>query len=113
MFVDLAIVRRALEQDELEPFFQPLVELRTGQLAGFEVLARWRSPEDGLILPPNFICLAEQNGLIGPLTEQILRKAFLAAPLLPEPLVLAVNVSPIQLRDQSLPNQVRTAAEAS
>jgi len=109
--VDLAEVRRALENDELAPCFQPVVELHTGQLKGFEVLARWQRPESGLVLPGNFICLAEENGLIGLLMQQIMRKAFQSAAVLPEPLTLAINVSPAQLRDLGLPGQIRDAAE--
>ena len=111
MSVDLAAVRRALENDELEPCFQPVVELHTGRLAGFEVLARWKHPRLGLILPENFISLAEEDGLIGRLMRQILRKAFLSASALPVPLILAVNISPTQLRELSLPTQIREAAE--
>src|ERR1035438_3886624 len=97
MQVNLGTVRRALDQDELEPFFQPVVELHTGRLAGFEVLARWKHPRLGLVLPENFISLAEENGLIGNLAHQIMRKAFMSAPVLPEPLLLAFNFSPVQL----------------
>ena len=111
--VDFAEVRKALENDELEPCFQPMVELSTGRLAGFEVLARWRHPELGLMLPGNFIDLAVEHGLIGLLTQQIMRKAFLSASLVPEPLGLTVNVSPSQLRDLSLPGQIRKATENS
>jgi PAS domain S-box-containing protein len=110
MFVDLATVRQALECDELEPFFQPIVEIRTGRLTGFEVLARWKHPQLGLMLPENFIPLAEEDGLVGLLMRQILRKAFLSGPLFPARLVLAANVSPSQLRDPSLPGQIREAA---
>ncbi len=92
-------------------FFQPLVELRTGRLAGFEVLARWQHPEHGPILPANFISLAEEDGLVGELLQQILRKTFQSASLFPESLVLAVNVSPSQLQDLDLPVQVRNVAE--
>jgi PAS domain S-box-containing protein len=111
MPVTLATVRKALECDELEPNFQPVVELSTGRLAGFEVLARWRDPDLGLRLPPNFIGLAEDNGLIGVLMHQVMRKAFLSGPLLPAPLVLAINVSQIQLQDPTLSLQFRDAAE--
>ena len=108
---DIAEVRHALDNDELEPCFQPVVELHTGLVKGFEVLARWQHPKRGLVLPQNFISLAEENGLIGLLTKQIMRKAFLSAPILPEPLWLAVNVSPMQLRDLSLPRQICKSAE--
>jgi PAS domain S-box-containing protein len=111
MLVDLVDVRRALESEAIVPCFQPIVELRTGRLAGFEVLARWVHPELGLILPENFISLAEENGLIGHLSHQILSKSFLSAPMLPDPLFLAINISPIQLRYLTLPRQIHDAAE--
>jgi PAS domain S-box-containing protein len=113
MLVDIFEVRSAVESDAVVPCFQPIFELRTGRLNGFEVLARWQHPQLGLVLPENFIALAEENGLIGRLGYQILRKAFTSAPMLPEPLVLAVNVSPIQLQDPNLPSQIREAAEAA
>jgi len=111
MPVDRAAVRRAIENDELEPSFQPVVEIHTGKLRGFEILARWNHPQLGLILPANFISLAEENGLIGRLMLQILRKAFLTAPMIPAPLVLAFNVSPTQLHEPGLPGQIRQAAD--
>jgi PAS domain S-box-containing protein len=111
MPIDSAAVRRALDNDELEPCFQPVIDLPTGRLSGFEILARWKHPDLGLVLPENFISLAEEDGLIGRLMQQILRKAFLSAPLLPAPLVLAVNVSPTQLHEPDLPGQLRKAAE--
>jgi PAS domain S-box-containing protein len=113
MLVEPRDIITALENDQVVPFFQPVVELRTGQLKGFEVLARWQHPEHGPILPKNFILLAEENGLIGALTQQICRKAFLASHLLPEHLTLAVNASPIQMRDSSLPTHIRESAEES
>ena len=109
--VSLIDVQRAIESEAIIPCFQPIVELRTGRLAGLEVLARWEHPEHGLVLPQNFIPIAEENGLIGQLTHQILTKAFFSTALLPEPLFLAVNISPIQLHYLSLPRQIRDAAE--
>ena len=111
MLVNLSEVQHALEREALVPCFQPIMELRTGRLAGFEVLARWKHPDLGLILPENLISLAEQNGLIGQLTNRILSKSFLAAQALSEPLFLAVNISPIQLHYLSLPRQIRDLAE--
>jgi len=111
MFVELVDVVGALDRDELAASFQPIVELRTGRLTGFEVLARWRHPELGLVLPENFIFLAETNGLIGSLTKQMLHNAFQAATALPDPLTLAVNLSPIQLRHSTLPRQIQETAE--
>lgn len=104
---------RALHEGQFVPFFQPLVTLRTGQLAGFEVLARWRHPTEGLIPPNKFIAMAEQDGWIGALTQQILEKAFAAASDIPDPLTLAINISPFQLRDLQLPEVIqRIAMEA-
>ncbi len=101
---------RALAESQFMPFFQPLVTLRTGQLAGFEVLARWQHPLEGLISPGTFIPVAERDGWIGQLTRQILQKAFQAAAALPENLNLAINISPLQLRDLHLPEQIRALA---
>jgi EAL domain-containing protein (putative c-di-GMP-specific phosphodiesterase class I) len=112
MHVNIAEVRRVLENDELEPCFQPIVELHTGRLAGFEVLARWKHPQLGLILPENFISLAEKDGLMGRLMRQMMRKALLSAsPVLSPPLTLAMNISPTQLHDLNLPRRIREAVE--
>src|ERR1700722_11816010 len=111
MFVDTTDIVKALECDEVIPCFQPLVELRSGKVAGFEVLARWNSPTLGLVLPQNFISLAEQSGLIGQLTGNVLRRAFTAVANLPEPVSLSVNISPNQLQSSSLATQIRDAAE--
>ncbi len=97
--------------DALVPCFQAVTDLQTGQIAGFEVLARWQHPEFGLILPANFISLAEEHGLIGALSEQVFCKAFRFGAQLPPGLFLAVNVSPIQLRDWGLAQRVRGWAE--
>jgi PAS domain S-box-containing protein len=103
-------LRRGVDNGEIIPYFQPLVELRTGQLSGFEVLARWRHPERGMIPPDQFIWLAEESGLIGKMTENLLAQAFAAAAVLPDHLSLAVNISAIQLRNRLLPEQISAAA---
>ncbi|HEY6448909.1 MAG TPA: EAL domain-containing protein [Acidobacteriaceae bacterium] len=111
MLVNLAEVRHAVECDGIVPCFQPIVDLCSTHLVGFEVLTRWRHPTLGLILPTNFIQMTEELGVIGILTRQILRKAFRSAASLPGQLTVSVNVSPIQLKFRSLPTQVREAAE--
>ncbi len=111
MLANLADVTRALDSDELTPYFQPIVELRTGQLTGFEMLARWQHPLYGPILPSNFISLAEANGLIWALTQQVFRKAFLIAPEIPAPLTLSVNISPTQLHSSELPPEIQRMAK--
>jgi diguanylate cyclase (GGDEF)-like protein len=95
-------LRRALKADAIDPYFQPLVDLTTGDLRGFEALARWQF-DDGTFIPPvEFIPLAEDSGLIVELSEQILRKACTEAARWPAHLQLAVNISPVQLADRSL-----------
>ncbi|SEG20904.1 EAL domain, c-di-GMP-specific phosphodiesterase class I (or its enzymatically inactive variant) [Bryocella elongata] len=111
MLAKLSDLIRALEDDEIVPYFQPIVDLRSGALRGYEVLARWMHPHDGLILPMNFIGVAEDNGLIGELTNQVLRKAFKETRELGLTPRLAVNISPRQMRYTSLPLQIRNSAE--
>ncbi len=72
-------LRRALDADEIVPYFQPQVELRTGLLTGFEALARWRHLAHGAIAPDVFIPLAEDIGLISTLTRNLLHKVFASA----------------------------------
>lgn len=105
-----AELRKALKSAEIVPYFQPMVGIRTGKLVGFEVLARWLHPQRGTIHPDEFIPVAEQDGLIGELTETILLQAFAATAALKKDLNISVNVSPIQLRDPSLPEEIRRAA---
>jgi EAL domain-containing protein (putative c-di-GMP-specific phosphodiesterase class I) len=112
MLATLHDVVQALNSHSVFPVFQPQVDLRTGRIVGFEVLARWDHPAHGMILPANFISLAEENGLIGQLTQQILTRSFdCCAMFLPPDITIAINVSPIQLHYASLPAQVRFAAE--
>jgi EAL domain-containing protein (putative c-di-GMP-specific phosphodiesterase class I) len=113
MPIDIDVVRRALNNDEIVPCFQPIVDMHNGRLTGFEVLARWKHASVGFILPENFISLTEEHGLVEQLMQQVLRKAFQAACTLPEGLGLSVNVSPIQLRDLRLPRQIRDVAEGT
>jgi PAS domain S-box-containing protein len=104
-------LRRALESNEIIPYFQPLVELRTGLLRGFETLARWQHPQRGLVPPDEFIPLAEKSGLHGLLTGKLLSAVFVAAKDIPGHLTLSVNISLTQLTDLTLPRHIRSAAE--
>jgi PAS domain S-box-containing protein len=108
---DANTLRRAIENSQIVPFFQPLVELRTGSLRGFEVLARWQHPHRGLVLPDDFIPLAEANGLNRLLTGNLLRSVFAAAKDIPEHLTLSVNFSLTQLTDRTLPMHICLAAQ--
>ncbi|MGA2848439.1 MAG: EAL domain-containing protein [Terracidiphilus sp.] len=106
-------IHRAFEQDEFFPCFQPLVELRTCQIAGFEVLARWNHGKLGAIPPDVFIPQIERHGLINQLTQSMLEKAFAASPLLPAHMTLAINLSPMQLLDAGLPKKLEAASAKS
>lgn len=99
-------IRLAIEADEFVPYFQPLISLDTGQLNGFEVLARWRSPTRGIVEPAEFIEIAEQSGQISALSMRVMEKAFIEARDWPSDLKLAVNISPIQFRDPHLAERI-------
>jgi diguanylate cyclase (GGDEF)-like protein len=96
---------QALAQGAIRPHYQPLVELATGRLKGFEILARWTHAEEGVISPEVFIPIAEDTGLIGELSLKLLREACVEAAGWDPPLTLSVNVSPVQLRDSRLPER--------
>ena len=100
-------LRQAIGRDEIVPFFQPLVDLTTGDIVGVEVLARWHHRERGWVSPATFIPLAEDLGLVGALTERLLRQACRDALPWGANLTVAFNVSPLQLRDDTLPPQIR------
>lgn len=104
-------LRRAIQRREFEPYFQPWYHLGNGDMAGMEVLARWRHPERGLLAPARFIPIAEESGLIAPIGEQVLRAACeqlrywdTAGTSVP---LLAVNLSPWQFRDPRLLDLLR------
>jgi diguanylate cyclase (GGDEF)-like protein len=101
-----AEIRSGIAADEFVPFFQPLISLDTGELNGFEVLARWRSPTRGMVEPAEFIEVAEQSGQIGELSMRVMEKALVEAKDWPTHLKLAVNVSPVQFRDPQLAERI-------
>jgi len=111
MIVDRKDACRAIAKGEFVPYFQPIVNLRSGQLAGFEILARWNHPKRGLVLPGEFIHAAELDGWIGALMQELLRQAIAVAHVIPAPLTLSINVSPVQLRDITLGKEIRTASK--
>ena len=100
-------LRRGLERGEIVPYFQPIVDLAGGQVVGFEVLARWLHPERGLLLPGQFLPLAEDAGLMGELGERVLRDSLAqlarwrAVGLSFATCSLSVNVASQQLVDDS------------
>jgi diguanylate cyclase (GGDEF)-like protein len=106
-------IRYGLEHGQFIPYFEPQVDLLTGDLVGFEVLARWQHPLSGLIEPSRFIPVAEEHGLIGRLSEQVILAALVQAATWDPSIKLSVNISPIQLTDSWLAQRiVRLLAEA-
>ena len=102
-------LRRALERGEFELFYQPIVETATRRIKSFEALVRWRHPERGLIPPDAFIPLCEDIGLIVPLGAWVLGEACAEAARWPEPLGVAVNISPLQFTGRKLVETVDLA----
>lgn len=95
-------LRHALARDEMRLFLQPLVNVETGTEVGFEALARWENGSRGMVMPNDFIPIAEETGLIVPIGEWVIRTALAEAARWPEPLSIAVNLSPVQLRSNNL-----------
>jgi len=99
-------LRRAVAAGEVEPHFQPIVDLKTRRTIGFEALARWTDRDLGFVSPATFIPIAEERGIIGPLAQLVLRKATEAARGWPQDLFLSFNLSPSQLVDQNTGLQI-------
>ncbi|MFL0356939.1 putative bifunctional diguanylate cyclase/phosphodiesterase [Erythrobacter sp. GH1-10] len=92
-------LRAGLENGEFLPCYEQQVDLETGDLVGFEMLARWHSPQLGVVGPELFIPIAEEIGLITDISERLLERALEDAGKWDERLTLSVNISPVQLRD--------------
>lgn len=99
-------IRAGLERGEFTPHYEQQIDLETGQLVGFEMLARWHSAELGEVSPDIFIPIAENCGLIGPLSEMLIRRALIDAQSWSPSLTLSINISPVQLRDPWLPQKL-------
>jgi diguanylate cyclase (GGDEF)-like protein len=95
-------LRDAIERQEFELHYQPVVDAKTRTLCGVEALVRWRHPTRGLIAPDKFVPLAETTGLIVPLGEWILRRACADAASWPAHIKLAINISAIQFKKDDL-----------
>lgn len=92
-------IRRGVALGEFVPYYEQQIDLETGELVGFEMLARWISPELGLVRPEIFIPIAEEIGLINELSEKLMDTAFADAREWDARLTLSINISPVQLRD--------------
>jgi diguanylate cyclase (GGDEF)-like protein/PAS domain S-box-containing protein len=106
-------LRDAIQNDVLRPYYQPLIDLSTGRVTGFEALVRWPDPERGMISPAEFIPVAEETGLINGLGGLMLRRACADAALWPEDVRVAVNLSPLQFRTGNLLSIVMDALKQS
>ncbi|MCA3568041.1 EAL domain-containing protein, partial [Bradyrhizobium sp.] len=95
-------LRDAIQNEGLQPYYQPLVDLSSGRITGLEALVRWPHPERGMISPGEFIPVAEETGLINPLGSLMLHRACMDAAQWPDDVRVAVNLSPLQFRTGNL-----------
>ncbi|MCJ2080539.1 putative bifunctional diguanylate cyclase/phosphodiesterase [Methylobacterium sp. J-090] len=106
-------LKRAIVQDELSLHYQPLVGLAAGEVRGFEALLRWNRRSGGSVSPADFIPVAEASGLIAVIGRWVLHQACREAARWPEPIRIAVNISPTQFRHADFVLDVFQALEAS
>ncbi len=106
-------LRRALAAGEFEVHYQPLVDLRTDRVSGFEALLRWNHPERERVPPAEFVPVAEELGLIAPIGDWVLKTACAEAAAWPAHLKVAVNLSPAQFKSRTLVASVAEALSAS
>ncbi len=106
-------LRKALAEKQFEVYYQPLMNIKSGFVIGFEALLRWNHPQRGLIPPVDFIPLAEEIGLIIPLGKWVLNRACADATTWPGNLQVAVNVSPSQFGSPTLVEDVAAALRNS
>jgi diguanylate cyclase (GGDEF)-like protein/PAS domain S-box-containing protein len=102
-------LRRAVQQDEFELHYQPIIDAKTRKICSVEALVRWRHPTKGLISPELFIPLAEETGLITHIGDWVLRKACSDAITWPSDVKVAVNLSLVQFHKTNLPDVVTRA----
>ena len=106
-------LRQAIADEALEVYYQPCVSLADNAITGCEALVRWRHPERGMISPAEFIPIAEETGLINQLGEWVLTTACAEASKWPDDIKLAVNVSPVQFRSDTLALKIVAALAES
>ena len=111
-------LRRSVERGEIVVSYQPVISVASAKLTGFEALARWQHPRRGLLLPPEFVPIAEETGLVVPIGRFVLGEACCQLRAWNEgragaPLRMSVNLSPRQVASPSLVEEVETAVEAA
>lgn len=99
-------IRAGITDGQFVPYFEKQIEIATGRLLGFEVLARWNHPTKGLIAPTDFIPMAEECGVISDLSLQVIKKALMEARHWDPSLTISVNLAPTQLRDPWLAHKI-------
>jgi diguanylate cyclase (GGDEF)-like protein len=99
-------LRAGIPRGEFVPYFEQQIDLTTGRLSGFEVLARWDHPTRGLVAPDSFIPIAEETGLIASLSMSVIRQALEEARNWDQSLLISVNISPVQLKDPWLAQKI-------
>ena len=112
-----ADLHRALERDELVVYYQPKIDLRTGEVLGMEALLRWFHPQLGMIPPNDFIPLAEQSDLIGKISERVISSACQQIKDWEKAgygtLTIAVNLSPVEFKNPHLADRILQLVEAA
>lgn len=93
-------LRQALAEDQFSLAFQPQIDFATGEPTGMEALLRWNHPEHGLVMPDEFIGLAEESGLLVAIGEWVANEAIRTAAKWERPLTIALNLSPVQIRSE-------------
>lgn len=106
-------LRKAIVNHEFELYYQPIIDVKSGQVTSCEALVRWHHPERGMISPMDFIPVAEETGLIVPLGEWVLRQACAEAAKWPNEITIAVNLSPAQFKSKNLVPAVTSALVSS
>src|ERR1700691_2791833 len=101
-------LRAAIGGDQIRPYYQPIIDLKTRRIVGFESLGRWRHPVSGLISPETFVPLAEELGLLNAVSGQLFGDACRDAVTWPEDISLSFNFSPSQLNDRKFADAVLT-----
>lgn len=110
MLLNRREIALAFDRKSFRPHFQPMVDLHSGELRGFELLARWKHPSHGWIPADEFIPMAEQDGWIDRLTTELFGEGLRATARLPETMALSVNISAVQLRDRDLSGRIEALA---
>lgn len=106
-------LHEAIEKQQFAVHFQPTIRLDDNSVAGFEALLRWKHPERGMVSPAEFIPIAEETGLINEIGQWVLTEACKQAAMWPPHMSVAVNLSPVQFRQTTLPLQIMSALSKS